>query len=300
MFCTPTSTLFSLCFWDSLSSLIITYRSINHRADCSTHSINKATIYQPQYQPPILPVAATVEGSWGYSSGGFDHRSHWLASPQYSSSTTSGYGSPNYGSLTLPFAGQPHAQLLDRQRSFSDTSLIEQCLPQQVATTKSQPSPTPSIIDPFWTEWNTEEQNREYSIPTTSLAHESRSTSFHRTPSLTSYPLNFPVIDISAITYIQRDMYEGTEFGLQDIDDVLSEQYLDQYWRLLHPQYPVLHRPTFSLSTASPILKAAVLAIGSHYLLDYNARQDSRRLHEQCSKILAKVSYSMVNIMILN
>ncbi|KAL9088023.1 MAG: hypothetical protein Q9165_006364 [Trypethelium subeluteriae] len=205
--------------------------------------------------------------------------------------SSSGYASPNYGNITLPFAGQPHAQLLERQRSFSNTSLIEQYLPQQVATTKSQLSPAPSIIGPYWTEWHTEQPGREHNVYATSSTNESRSASISRTPTLASYPFQFPNLDWSAFaafTYLQRDMSEGAELSLQQEDDMATAQYLNLYWELSHSQYPILHRPSFVLSSAPPILKAAILAIGSRFSLDWNAKQYSRKLHEQCLKVLAK------------
>ncbi|KAL9066737.1 MAG: hypothetical protein Q9157_007032, partial [Trypethelium eluteriae] len=257
----------------------------------SVHSDPKPTDLQHRYQTrsdlPVVPV----EGNWDYFSGGFG-QSHWMASPPYSSS--SGYASPNYGNITLPFAGQPHAQLLERQRSFSNTSLIEQYLPQQAATTKSQLSPAPSIIGPYWTEWHTEQPGREYNIYPASSTNESRSASISRTPTLASYPFQVPHVDwgnlanLAAFTYLQRDMSEGAELGFQQEDDMVITQYLNQYWELSHPQYPILHRPSFVLSSVPPILKAAILAIGSQFSLDWNEKQYSRKLHEQCLKVLAK------------
>ena len=211
-----------------------------------------------------------------------------MQSPQYSSPSV--YGSPNYEGLTLSYAGQPLVQLQDRQRPFPNPSLIEQFFPPQVTATKFQPSPTPSINDPCWTEWNIEQPGREYSTSSAAPTYESRSTSVTRTPSLASNPLHLLPFDIIAMAYIQRDTLEEAEFGPQK-EDATSEQYLNQYWEFSHPKYPVLHRPTFFLSTAPPLLKAAVLAIGSQHSLDWNARQYSRNLHDQCLKVLAKVSY---------
>ena len=219
-----------------------------------------------------------------------------MASPPYSSS--SGYGSPNYANLTLSFAGQPHAQLLDRQRSFSNTSLIDQYLPQPVTTTKSQISPTSSILEPYWTVWNTEQQGREYSLTSAPPAYEFRTTSLPRTPSLVSYPLPFPQFDSTAMAFISRDVLEAEEFGFQEEEDAIYMQYLIQFWEHFHPQYPVLHRSSFSLAAVPPLLKAVVLAIGSQYShsLDWNAKQYSRKLYDQCLKTLAKVSCCSVSI----
>jgi hypothetical protein len=65
------------------------------------------------------------------------------------------------------------------------------------------------------------------------------------------------------------------------------EQYLDYYWRLFHPNFPVVHRSTFL--NPSPMLRAAMIAIGGQYSNDTSDKRKSRSLHDQCMKLLEMV-----------
>lgn len=67
------------------------------------------------------------------------------------------------------------------------------------------------------------------------------------------------------------------------------EQYLDKYWKLFHPSFPVVHRATFEGIDESPMLRAAMIAIGAQYSNDSSARLKSRILHDRCMKLFDKV-----------
>lgn len=69
-----------------------------------------------------------------------------------------------------------------------------------------------------------------------------------------------------------------------------EERYAGAYWLWIHPFYPVIHRPSFSLHNASPLLKAAILALGAHALGDAADKTNARIVHERCAKVLKKVS----------
>ena len=68
-----------------------------------------------------------------------------------------------------------------------------------------------------------------------------------------------------------------------------EERYSGAYWRWIHPFFPVVHRPSFILLNASPLLKAAMLALGAHALGDAADRTNARLIHERCVKVMKKV-----------
>lgn len=51
------------------------------------------------------------------------------------------------------------------------------------------------------------------------------------------------------------------DFGLPHI-----ERYLETYWLIFHPQYPILHRPSFSNTETNPLLLLAMVMIGASML----------------------------------
>lgn len=99
-----------------------------------------------------------------------------------------------------------------------------------------------------------------------------------------------------AKTMIQRDDGEGMTlfpepYGMGQVTHLYPhEQYLNNYWRLFHPTFPVVHRPTFEGMSKSPMLYAAMIAIGGQYSTEATVKQKSRLLHDQCIKLLEMVS----------
>jgi hypothetical protein len=97
-------------------------------------------------------------------------------------------------------------------------------------------------------------------------------------------------------TVAQRDeeehefLFPEQLIGMADTYHFQIEQYLDNYWRLFHPSYPVIHKPTFSRVNESPMLRAAMIAIGAQYTDDPGAKARSRLLHDECVKLLDQVS----------
>jgi hypothetical protein len=96
-------------------------------------------------------------------------------------------------------------------------------------------------------------------------------------------------------TMMQRDEDEGVDlfpeqpYGMGQIEHTYpSEHYLNNYWRLFHPTFPVVHRSTFA--SMSPMLRAAMIAIGGQYSHDTTVKHKSRKLHDRCIKLLEKVS----------
>jgi hypothetical protein len=97
-------------------------------------------------------------------------------------------------------------------------------------------------------------------------------------------------------TMMQRDQEEAAflfhdqPYGMgQVVHTYPSEQYLNNYWRLFHPTFPVVHRSTFGSMSSSPMLCAAMLAIDGQYSNDTSVKRNSRLLHDRCIKLLRKV-----------
>jgi hypothetical protein len=95
-------------------------------------------------------------------------------------------------------------------------------------------------------------------------------------------------------TMIQRDDEEGVilfgdqHYGMASIAHTYPfEQYLDYFWRLFHPTFSVVHRSTFM--SPSPMLHAAMIAIGGQYSTDTTVKRKSRILHDRCMKLLERV-----------
>lgn len=88
----------------------------------------------------------------------------------------------------------------------------------------------------------------------------------------------------------QAFLFPEYSFGMGDTPPF--EQYLDNFWRLFHPSLPVVHRPTFERVAASPMLRAAMIAIGAQYSTEPSAKSTSRSIHDKCMKLLDKVCWS--------
>jgi hypothetical protein len=79
------------------------------------------------------------------------------------------------------------------------------------------------------------------------------------------------------------------DFSFDEIDYTNDQRYLGAYWRCIHPLFPVVHRPSFILPNASPLLRAAMLALGAHALPDTGDKRNARIVHERCVKVIKKV-----------
>ena len=99
-------------------------------------------------------------------------------------------------------------------------------------------------------------------------------------------------------TMIQRDEEEGVilfgdeQYGMASISHTHPfEQYLDYYWRLFHPTFPVVHRFTFDRLELSPMLYAAMIAIDLYFSNITAERKEARELHKVCVKLLNQVRW---------
>ncbi|KAK3070889.1 hypothetical protein LTR53_009634, partial [Teratosphaeriaceae sp. CCFEE 6253] len=74
-----------------------------------------------------------------------------------------------------------------------------------------------------------------------------------------------------------------------DIGSLANEQrYLGSYWMWIHPLFPIVHKPSFNLPAASPLLRSAMLALGAHMLQEPTDMNNARIMHESAQKVLKK------------
>ncbi|KAK3651547.1 hypothetical protein LTR56_005689 [Elasticomyces elasticus] len=67
-----------------------------------------------------------------------------------------------------------------------------------------------------------------------------------------------------------------------------EDKYLASFWMWTHPLFPVVHKPSFDLQTASPVLRSTMLALGAHMLHDSTDANNARLIHESVQKVLKK------------
>lgn len=65
-----------------------------------------------------------------------------------------------------------------------------------------------------------------------------------------------------------------------------EQRYLDAYWRLVHPAWSVIHKPTFDVSYASPLLRSAMLTLGACYTGNQIDSANACILHKRCLKVI--------------
>ncbi|KAF2732303.1 hypothetical protein EJ04DRAFT_525440 [Polyplosphaeria fusca] len=197
---------------------------------------------------------------------------HFNQSPNCSSS--SGYASPVPGAdFSNMFANPAY----NRTRTSSNASFIE----PWGFPSRSPTSATSTLGGYTWT------SNEKSSAP---IAYMNSSYS------VTSVPLSngvdhMPGYGFGPKSMTQRDeeeqafLFPEQSFGM-GLADYPSEQYLDNFWRLF--PFPVVHRATSRGINESPMLRAAMIAIGAQYSNDACAKRKARILHDRCMKLLDK------------
>lgn len=88
----------------------------------------------------------------------------------------------------------------------------------------------------------------------------------------------------------QTSLFPEEPFGMGNTSESnLNEQYLDNFWRLFHPSFPLVHQSTFEGLNSPPMLRAAMIAIGAQYSGDPCAKRKARMTFERCIKLLDAV-----------
>lgn len=102
--------------------------------------------------------------------------------------------------------------------------------------------------------------------------------------------------ELCANDMVHMDHQEGAvlfpveQYGMsQAIPTYQFEQYLNNYWRLFHPTFPIVHRHTFAILDASPMLYASMIAIGAHYGNELHDKRVANDLHTRCTELFLQV-----------
>ncbi|EXJ89805.1 hypothetical protein A1O3_02872 [Capronia epimyces CBS 606.96] len=113
-------------------------------------------------------------------------------------------------------------------------------------------------------------------------------------PSPTDSSLPIPLSDLDGFEWsvIRRELSSAPGLlprdGSTGIPDTIRWHCLDYYWQHFHPQFPVVHRPTFLPTQPSPLLVSAMAAIGSQYDDRPDAKLYSLTLLEVATKLLRR------------
>jgi hypothetical protein len=203
-------------------------------------------------------------------------------SPAYSSS--SGYTSPHIGPGDFGnfYPHVPYSHGPSRTRTPSNASLHEHwSFPQ---------SPSSSISTMPYT-WASNEK-----MPTAPLAYINSSYPMASLGISASIDATAGYVQFDHKTMMQRDeeeasfLFRDQPYGMGQLAYTYpSEQFLNKYWRLFHPTFPVVHRFSFENMNSSPLLRAAMIAIDGQYSNDTSTKRNSRVLHDRCIKLLEKV-----------
>lgn len=217
-------------------------------------------------------------------------------SPRYDLPTNNDYPYSNPG---LPYYHQPHA---NRPRQTSHVSYLgHDSFPQASNTPESTGSST--TCHPNWAHNAPDYQGSLNNSSDSEASYTAGMGSFYNSvlPDQVLLPAAFG--SSRMLTASDRDLMEQDDLIIpsdtrHDSLDITAngpaytseDRYLGAYWLWVHPLYPVVHRPSFRLHDASPLLKAAMLALGAHALGDPLDKTNARYVHERCMKVLKKVS----------
>ncbi|ORY14073.1 hypothetical protein BCR34DRAFT_246156 [Clohesyomyces aquaticus] len=212
----------------------------------------------------------------------------------YDTSSSSGYTSPvHYPTEANMFANPPYGPGFNRTRTSSNASFIE-------PWTYPPQSPTSATSTMAYT-WasTTDKSPIPPNLPfLTSTYPVSGMPVCATVDPMADYHMSFEPKSIA-----QRDeeeqvfMFPNEHFGTAHLANNYPypyEQYLDNYWRLFHPSFPVVHRATFDGMNTSPMLRAAILAIGAQYSNESRDKRHSRVLHDRARKVLEMRTYGVV------
>jgi hypothetical protein len=236
----------------------------------------------PNTSRPQAPIAMPIDGDqlgWVET---------YSQSPAYSPS--SGCASPNMGSgdyNLYTFSAYNHGP--NRTRTPSNASINDQW-----SYTPRSPVSSISTMPHTWAS-----NDKIPSMPCIAYLHTSYSISGLGIPSTIDATVGYTQFEPR--TMMQRDedeagiLFRDQPYGMGQVANTYSfEQYLNNYWRLFHPTFPIVHRSTFGGMSTSPMLCAAMIAIDGQFSNNTSTKRNSRLLHDRCIKMLAKVSTSFI------
>lgn len=244
------------------------------------------------------PIDGTTFGEYN------DFGSQWPAvalSPPYSSGGEwAEYDSPTHN--YPPSYDQPYYQQF-RTRESSTASIVDQW--QAPVTSRSPISTSSSTI--FWSQY----YSRIRDSSTLPLANDSSSSICSSGPVSDAHTYAFnglahynSAYDSSAmiVSAEERDEIERNELSTplafeeqtfhqpqEHALQIVEQRYLDAYSHLFHPLFPVVHKASIASNGTSPLLKAAILALGAQYMTEKADITAARILHERCLKCRERV-----------
>ncbi|KAI7350650.1 hypothetical protein KC354_g12733 [Hortaea werneckii] len=272
----------------------------------------------PAHGPPaIFPSAAAEKhdnDSTGYCTHGFDPlQNHRLpTSSSFAQSSTyrspSAYESPPNGfvpTVSLPYYAHCSAHVnysVDRRDSCMAHSTNAH-RPSAGSPSPVSASSSTSLVPPPW--------NDAYSTAAmVNLSSFSSWDSFYDPPKHYYLPEDDDVQIItdgsaSVMTASERDDMEADdlmiptaaprepweETAFDDLAFTNEQRYLAAYWTWVHPQYSVVHKPTFDLDRTTPLLRASMLALGACMLQNGTDMENACTIHERCVKVLKRRSF---------
>ncbi|KAF2791586.1 hypothetical protein K505DRAFT_339452 [Melanomma pulvis-pyrius CBS 109.77] len=213
-------------------------------------------------------------------------------SPSPNCSSSSGYASPipGAGDYSNMFANPPYGAPANRTRTSSNASFIQ---PWEFPS--RSPTSATSTMAYTWTSNDKSPAPPNLGYLTTSYP-------------MAGLPLSAGVDPMAGYGHFgpkslaQRDeeeqafLFPEQSFGMGQIAHTYPfEHYLDNYWRLFHPSFPVVHRPTtVDGINEPPMLQAAMIAVGGQYSNDPSVKRKSRILHDRCMKLLDKRNLDVI------
>lgn len=247
---------------------------------------------------PQLPLAVSGSSQHNtFGAGAFLNPSPPY-SPQYDSPTNREHSCPDFG---LPYYHQPRSS---RARHASHTSYSGYGAFQQPSSTPDSAGSS-TVCLPHWAHNAQDFQgNLNNSSDSEASGTAAGVGSFHNQVMMDHVLLPGAFGSSRLLTADDRDAMERDDLvipcssrhdSLVDLSIAEpaysnEERYLGAYWLWVHQLYPVVHRPSFNLHDASPLLKAAMLALGAHALGDSLDKTNARIVHERCVKVLKRVS----------
>lgn len=222
---------------------------------------------------PIMADGTTTSGQW---------HDYYAQSP-YSGS--SGYASPvpgaDYGHV---YATPPYVV---RTRASSNASFIE-------TWAQTSQSPTSSVSLPY--SWPSDEKS--IMAPSFPFIPEAYPTSNMPGLDAMSHYAQFDPQDMVQMDHEEGiQLFPGEHYGMSEIARAFPfEQWLNSYWRLFHPTFPIVHRFALTCRELSPMLYAAMIAIDLQYSHHAVQRQKGQEIHKLCTSLLLQVWSLLGNI----
>ncbi|KAF2707908.1 hypothetical protein K504DRAFT_511845 [Pleomassaria siparia CBS 279.74] len=273
------------------------FRTPQIPSSISGHILRSSPISKPAFHSnpgkqrqsyPTHEAAGPIQLAVDVISNGIAWQDSFNQSP-YSSS--SGYASPIpvTGDYNNMFATPPYGAPAMRTRTNSQASYI-----QTWEYPSRSPTSATSTMPYAWT------SNDKTPAPP-------HLTYLNTSYPMTSMPLSAGVDPISAYGHFapkslaQRDeeeqafLFPDQSFGMACHTDIYPyEQYLNNYWRLFHPTFPLVHRPSLDGISEPPMFQAAMIAVGGQYSTDPSVKRKSRILHDRCMKLLEKACHTVM------